>query len=247
MMNVSIVTARTGSQSIKKKNLYEINGRPLLTYPIRASLNSEIVDECYVSTDGEDIAEAGQNAGAKILARPPHLIGDSAHGDVIRDAVNQVSNIYKKEIETITILLGNSLMVDSELIELCINSVIESDADSAMTVWKAEDDHPMRALKINEEGYLRYSTKKYQAENTNRQNYPDIFYYDNGPWVFEPHCVQNKDGVGPWWWMGDNCVAVQREWVTGRDIHDTFDVEFQKFYDTNRSKLINLEKRKLLK
>ena len=246
-MNISIVTARTGSQSIPKKNLLEINGQPLIFYPIQASINSKLVDKCYVSTDGKDIAEAGESAGAEILERPPHLRGDSAHGDVIEDAVKQVCNIHEQRIDTITVLLGNSLMIDSGLIELCINSIIESDADSAMTVWKAEDDHPMRALELDQEGYLKYSKEEYQAENTNRQNYPDIFYYDNGPWVFEPHCVQNKDGVGPWWWMGNSCIAVQREWVTGRDIHDTFDIEFQKFYGTNRSKLINLEKRKLLK
>jgi N-acylneuraminate cytidylyltransferase len=135
-------------------------------------------------------------------------------------------------------------MVDGELIDMTVETVQSTDADSAMTVWRAEDDHPQRAMKLNECGYLTHYDGEYDAKNTNRQNYEDIYFYDNGPWTLEADCVEDRNGPGAWWWMGERCVPVEREWVTGRDIHDYFDVAFQEFYVRNRDELRELEQRR---
>src|SRR5690625_6013697 len=91
-----------------------------------------------------------------------------------------------------------------------------------MTVWKAQDDHPLRAMIINEEGYLE-SFLKTETPDTNRQSYQDVYFYDQGPWTVRMSTIlrseQTKEGPGPWWWMGKNCKAIERIWATGRDTH----------------------------
>ena len=41
-MLLSIITARGGSQSIPLKNLFPVNNKPLIEYPISASLASSL-------------------------------------------------------------------------------------------------------------------------------------------------------------------------------------------------------------
>ena len=75
MRVVSLITARGGSKGIPKKNLIDINGRPLIWYSIRASLDSK-VDETWVSTDSEEIQNASVKAGARVIIRPDDLADD---------------------------------------------------------------------------------------------------------------------------------------------------------------------------
>ena len=217
----------------------------MLEYPIQASQEADLIDEVFVSTDGENISSVAEDAGATVLQRPDHLSGDISHGAVIKNSVQTVNERFDNELDTAVILLGNSVMVDGELIDMVVETVQSTNADSAMTTWCAEDDHPQRAMKVDDSGYLTHYNGEYNAENTNRQNYDNVYYYDNGPWALEPQCVEARNGPGAWWWMGEKCVPVEREWVTGRDIHDYFDVAFQEFYVQHREKLRELEDRRV--
>jgi CMP-N-acetylneuraminic acid synthetase len=90
-MNVAIITARAGSKSILDKNVYRVGGKPLVAYPIQASLDAQRIDKVFISTDGESIAEVGQEMGCEIIWRPEELGGDHVnHGEVIKHAVEWV-------------------------------------------------------------------------------------------------------------------------------------------------------------
>ena len=69
-MNVAIVTARAGSKSIVNKHILPLLGLPMVQYPIKAAQAANRIGEVWVSTDGEGIAEASREAGAKIIPRP---------------------------------------------------------------------------------------------------------------------------------------------------------------------------------
>ena len=74
-MVVSVILARGGSKGIPRKNIVDINGKPLLAYTIEASINSG-VDHTWVSTDDADIAAVANKYGARILRRPTRLATD---------------------------------------------------------------------------------------------------------------------------------------------------------------------------
>ncbi len=228
-MNAAIITARAGSKSIADKNVHPVAGEPLVSYPCRAALESRRVDEVFVSTDGEAIAEACSSLGVGVIRRPVELAGDSVnHGDVIRHAVEWV-DARRENLENIVLLLGNTVMIDGPLLDQCLETLENrSDLDSVMTVWEAADDHPLRALEI-EDGLLR----PYGGErdvSTERQSYPPAYYYDQGVWAFRKECVQRRDGPNPWWWMGRRCHPIVRNWVTGRDIHTTLDLRIAEWW-----------------
>ena len=50
-----LIPARGGSKRIPKKNLVDLNGKPLLYYTINTC--RKITDEIYISTDDDDIKE----------------------------------------------------------------------------------------------------------------------------------------------------------------------------------------------
>src|SRR5262245_27966066 len=111
-MNVAIVTARAGSKSIVDKNVLPLRGKPMVQFPIHAAQAASRIAEVWVSTDGEAIAEASRDAGAKIIPRPDELGGDTVnHGVVIKHAVEFVDQRVVG-LENIVLLLGNTVYID---------------------------------------------------------------------------------------------------------------------------------------
>ncbi len=229
-MNAAIVTARAGSKSIRDKNVHPVGGRPLLAYPLQAALDAARVDAVYVSTDGAAIAEVSRRMGCAVIERPDELAGDEVnHGDVIRHAVEHVAE-QRPRLANVVLLLGNTVMIDGELIDHCLGLLDERpDLDSVMTVWEAADDHPLRALEIRDGRLQPYGDADRQV-STERQSYPKAYYYDQGIWAFRKECAARRDGPNPWWWMGRNCHPVVRTWVTGRDVHTPFDVAIAEWW-----------------
>ena len=232
-MNVAIITARAGSKSIKNKNILNLNGQPLIGYPIKAAIESKCIEKIFISTDGENIAKVGQKMGCDIIWRPDKLGGDTVnHGDVIKHAVEYVDDLLDS-LDNIVLLLGNTVMVDGAIIDQCLHKLNDNiELDSVMTVWEAADDHPNRAMEI-ENGLLRPYGNKNRDVSTERQSYKKAYYYDQGVWAFRKECVQDRKGPNPWWWMGQNSAAIVRNWVTGKDIHTFLDVSFAEHWLLN--------------
>jgi len=241
-MNVAIVTARAGSKSIIDKNVLPIQGVPMVQYPIRAAQAAKRISDVWVSTDGEAIAKASREAGAKIIPRPDELGGDSVnHGIVIRHAVEYV-DARVDNLENVVLLLGNTVYIDGPIIDRALGILDErKDVDSVMTIWEAADDHPYRALQINGDGLVETFGGPRKV-STERQSYPKAYYYDQGVWAFRKQTVQSEDGPNPWWWMGKRVLPIVRPWVTGRDIHGLIDVFFSEQWVSHPEVVAEIEK-----
>lgn len=227
-MHIAIITAKGSNLSIPNKNLININNKPILQYVIEATQRSKKIFKTFVSTEDALIKQECAKHGVEIIHRPQDLARpDSNHGDAILHAARTVGERYNA-IETVTILLGNSSLLRGEDIDATI-AMLESNpkADSSMTVWQAQDDHPYRAMSINDEGWLTTFGKR-TTTNTNRQSYPPVYFYDQGPWTVRYQTLLQspavKEGPACWWWMGKRCLPVIRPWVTGKDVHSWLDV-----------------------
>ena len=75
MKAVSVITARGGSKGVPRKNIVDINGRPLISFSIDASLRS-IAEETWVSTEDQEIKQVSLDCGAQVIDRPAHLAND---------------------------------------------------------------------------------------------------------------------------------------------------------------------------
>ena len=75
-----MIPVRFGSKRVKNKNLRLIDGKPLISYTIEASLQSN-VDETWVSTDSSEIASVSSTYGASVIDRPNEISTDTSQSE----------------------------------------------------------------------------------------------------------------------------------------------------------------------
>ncbi len=79
MKTIAIIPARSGSKSLKDKNIRIMNGKPMLAYSIEHALQAKTVDRVFVSTDSEMYRDIALEYGAEApFLRPAELSGDSS-------------------------------------------------------------------------------------------------------------------------------------------------------------------------
>ncbi len=66
---VCVIPARGGSKRIKRKNLKNFCGKPILSYSLQNAQKSGIFDKILVSSDDEEILEFAKSFGVSALKR----------------------------------------------------------------------------------------------------------------------------------------------------------------------------------
>lgn len=76
---LAVIPARSGSKSIRDKNIRIVGGRPLIAWSIEHALQSKRVGRTIVSTDSEQYAEIARQYGAETpFLRPKEIAGDES-------------------------------------------------------------------------------------------------------------------------------------------------------------------------
>ncbi len=76
---IAFIPARSGSKSIKNKNIKKLNGKPLLAWSIESCKKSKYIKEIIVSTDSKRYANIAYRYGAtKVVIRPKKISGDKS-------------------------------------------------------------------------------------------------------------------------------------------------------------------------
>jgi CMP-N,N'-diacetyllegionaminic acid synthase len=79
MTLAALIPARGGSKGILRKNLALCGDRSLLDWTAESALDSGVIDRTILSTDDDEIAEAGETLGLEVpFRRPAELAGDGA-------------------------------------------------------------------------------------------------------------------------------------------------------------------------
>ena len=77
----ALIPARSGSKSVKDKNIRIMDGKPMIAYSILDAQKSKYIDKVVVSTDSEKYAGIASEYGADV----PYLRPDSISGDASLD------------------------------------------------------------------------------------------------------------------------------------------------------------------
>lgn len=219
----AVVTARGGSKRLPNKHAADVGGKPLLSYPVRAAVSAQSVDIAVLATDDDDLADIARDHGARIVYSlpPAHCADDSTQAEALAWTVSRLDPDLPG-VEIVVCLLGNTVMVDADLIDRAVGVLDATlEATSVLSVWRAEDDHPNRALVI-EDGWLVAREASPAYSDTGR--YDPVYYHDQGVWVCRKENFYRLDGPRPWTWAGPRPRALVRPWWAGRDVDDAFDL-----------------------
>lgn len=95
-MNVAIIPARGGSQRIKRKNIREFHGEPIIAYSIQAAHRSYKFEKVFVSTEDQEIAEIATHRGASVIYRPLALADhETGTQEVMKHALDALPDCFK--------------------------------------------------------------------------------------------------------------------------------------------------------
>lgn len=77
--SVAFIPARSGSKRVPDKNIKLLNGHPMLTYTVRAAIDSGVFDSVICATDSEIYADVARHYGAEVpFLRSSEISGDKS-------------------------------------------------------------------------------------------------------------------------------------------------------------------------
>ena len=176
-MNIcSIITARGGSKGIPRKNIKNLNGKPVLAYSIESSIKSDLIKETYVTTEDEEIRKISKEFNAKVIERPQELATDTSSSvDVVLHALDYLEE--KNNLPEFFVLLQpTSPLRTTKDIDNAIHLFINNECDALISV--CEIDHTsMLSLSLKNEFLVPNCDEEFL--NKRRQDLP-TYYSPNG-------------------------------------------------------------------
>ncbi|MCL5267420.1 MAG: pseudaminic acid cytidylyltransferase [Bacteroidetes bacterium] len=154
--SIAVIPARGGSKRIPRKNIKPFMGAPIISYSIRAAIESKMFGEVMVSTDDVEIANVAKEFGADV----PFLRSRKNSDDVaiIADVLSEVLTEFKrlgKEFNYVCCIYATSPFVTSAKLRASYDLLIRENADSVVPVVKF--GFPIqRAMRIDNRGNLDY-------------------------------------------------------------------------------------------
>lgn len=180
MKPLVVIPARGGSKGVPRKNIKELNGKPLLHYTIEAALSIFDKEIVCVSTDDNEIKQCAEAAGLKVpFLRPDELATDTAGTyEVLLHAVSFYENLGYYP-DTLILLQPTSPFRNYKHISEAISSY-NSTLDMVVSV-KETKSNPYYVL--FEENNLGYLEKSKMATFTRRQDCPRVWEYNGAIYV----------------------------------------------------------------
>lgn len=176
MKALAVITARGGSKRIPRKNIKEFCGQPIITYSIKAALESGVFKEVMVSTDDAEIAEIAKGAGAQVpFMRSSDTANDFA---TTADVIAEVLESYKqcgKEFDAVCCIYPTAPFVSATKLQNAMNLLEEKDADSVLPVVRFSFP-PQRSV-VMEDGFMKF---KWPEHALTRSQDLEPFYHDAG-------------------------------------------------------------------
>ena len=124
------IPAREGSKRVPKKNLRNMNGKPMISYVIEARLQADITENCYVNTDSDGIIKYVKTnyPEMRIYLRDKELCNDNAQSDHFNADI-----INKLQPDTLIMINPVCPLIEAEDIVNALNAYKNSDCDTMIS------------------------------------------------------------------------------------------------------------------
>ena len=182
---LAVIGLRSGSKSLKDKNIKILNGKPLFYYILKAAKKSKYINKIAISTDSKKYKKIVKEYGIDCLYdRPKKLSLDSSQEIFfIKDLLKKMEKHENYVPDIVVRLLATCPFQKTKDIDRCIRMVLNNQYDSSAIISKAKQ-HPEKALKII--GKKRKYLTSYYGNNSikvgsklNRQQFREAYFRAN--------------------------------------------------------------------
>jgi CMP-N-acetylneuraminic acid synthetase len=215
---LAVILARGGSKRLPKKNMLDLNGKPLIAYSIKAGLESKYIDRVVVSSDAKEILDISKQFGADIIKRPDELASDTATSfDAIKHTIE-----YTEKYDYVVLLQPTSPLRTYNNIDEAIELLINKKADSIISV--CETDHsPLWSNILPKDGSMKGFL---QDDILNKRSQDlDVYYRLNGAIYI---CNIDKIKEEQSFFLKDNIFAYKMNRKSSIDIDEEIDFKLAK-------------------
>jgi CMP-N-acetylneuraminic acid synthetase len=180
MNYLGVIPARGGSKGIPKKNLALCDGKALLSYTAEAALGCGKLTKIILSTDSEEIADAGRAMGLEVpFLRPADLSQDATPILPVLEHLIRQPAIAELKIDAVVLLQPTSPLRTARHLSEAISLFEARDADSLVSIQKVPHSFDYHSQLEMKDGFLTKLAVD-QPAILRRQDKP-VRYGRNGP------------------------------------------------------------------
>lgn len=175
---MALIGARGGSKGLPGKNIKELNGVPLIGWTLKNLKYSQYVDEVFVSTDSEEIAEVSRQYGVEVPSlRPAFLAEDTSASIDFMLYTIQLLEEQGKVFDYLILLEPTSpLRKRNDVDEMIKLAGDNPECDGVISVGEVHGENPEIMKKIDQRGrvipYLDGAKKVYQRQQCDKAYFP---------------------------------------------------------------------------
>ena len=181
---VAIIPARSGSKSIKDKNIISYKNKPLIHHSIQIALKSKLINRVIVSTDSKKYAKLSMKLGAEVPFLRPKIISKDNSNDSgwIFHSIDYLIKKEKYYPDLIIHLRPTSPNREIKTFEKGIKWFLKNkNSSTSMRSVSIFSQPPQKLFQIKKKFLTGFFNNKYKGEyhSRPRQDYPKT-YLPNG-------------------------------------------------------------------
>ena len=225
---LAVIPARGGSKGIKKKNLTDLKGKPLIAYTIEVALRSRWLTHVIVSTDSMEIKEIAVKWKAEVpFIRPEDLATDLAEAiPTIQHAVSEMEKRNGYKYNYVVMLQPTSPLRTADDIDLALEKLITSGCDSVISVVDVGGCLPPRMKFLSDDRLIDPPFCE-AYENQPRQELEPMYIRDGAIYSCKRDVLMEQNSF-----KGKNCRAYIMPRERAVNIDTYFDLKLAEFLMT---------------
>ncbi len=231
-MILGTICVRAGSKGVPGKNIRPLCGKPMILYTIDAAKKAAALDDIIISTDSEEAARLGKDAGINVpFMRPENLSNDRAgKWEVFKHALTEYEKVSNKSFEYLVDLDVTAPLKSSE----DINAVIEfakkhSDADLIYCGYEPDRNPYFTMVEINKSGYAEL-VKTSDTAIVRRQDAPEVYSLSSAVIVIKKEALLKYSH-----WTECKCKIFKLPRERAMDVDTELDFKFAEFLIQNKN------------
>ena len=181
---VAIIPARSGSKSVKDKNIISLSGFPMISYSIAAAKLSKFISRVIVSTDSIKYAEIVKKFGAEAPFIRPSEIATDQSGDIdfFKHLIHYLNEHEGYCPKYFVHLRPTTPLRKPDIIDKAIEKILDLEDYTALRSGHKAPESPLKWFKMGDKNQfisIMNSADHNEYSNLPKENFEDI-YIPNG-------------------------------------------------------------------
>lgn len=218
---LAFIPARGGSKRLPRKNVLPLAGKALIGWSIDAAKESQYIDQLFVSTDDQEIADIASLHGVHIPElRPDHLASDTSTTESV---LTYTLDKFGGQADIIILLQPTSPLRTAQHIDEALELFVQKQAFSVVSVTPCEHP-PLWSNPLPNDGCMGNFIR---PETLKRSQDLDDFYRINGAiYIFD---VCKLKAIGEICYTSESYAYIMDNYVS-IDIDNKIDFELAEFF-----------------